>query len=100
MLPMTAKHGDVLCRLTVLPCICKRWARILGQPSAAWAEANVICISYIKAAVGTTSSWTRGRSRPGSAGDMGSGHNNKQVRIILWNHGSAQLLSTVLLRAL
>ena len=25
----------------VLPCVCKRWARILGQPCAAWEHITV-----------------------------------------------------------
>lgn len=28
-------------RLMALPCVCKRWARILGQPCAAWEHAKI-----------------------------------------------------------
>jgi len=28
-------------RLKALPRVCKRWARILGQPSAAWEDATI-----------------------------------------------------------
>ena len=28
-------------RLTLLACVCKRWARIVGQPSAAWAHVAI-----------------------------------------------------------
>ena len=32
-------HGGSLARrVTVLPLVCKRWAHILGQPSAVWAD--------------------------------------------------------------
>ena len=28
-------------RLTALPLVCKRWARILARPSAAWEHADI-----------------------------------------------------------